>query len=347
MKRQAWIANARFDSAFILAPPFLALLAVLLLPASWRGSGELGLAGWVLLVLLIDVSHVYSTLFRTYFNPARFARHRLMYLGIPLLCYIAGVLLYQAGDWLFWRVLAYAAVFHFIRQQYGFMRLYSRSEGAPRLAGIIDTLTIYAATLYPILFWHLRPGRRFSWFVDGDFFQWNSPQLLDAAGIVYIAVLIAYLLKEIILIQRNGSLNIPRNALILGTALSWYVGIVALNADLVFTMLNVISHGIPYMALIWYKSRLEAPGAGFINRKLLTRYGVLVFIGIIAGIAWLEEGLWDGMIWGGEHAAVFGMFQHLPSIRDFNILAFLVPLLALPQATHYVLDGFIWRRGHE
>jgi hypothetical protein len=22
----------------------------------------------------------------------------------------------------------------------------------------------------------------------------------------------------------------------------------------------------------------------------------------------------------------------------------LVPLLALPQATHYVLDGFIWRR---
>ncbi|MCC6273443.1 MAG: hypothetical protein IT572_08250 [Deltaproteobacteria bacterium] len=24
-------------------------------------------------------------------------------------------------------------------------------------------------------------------------------------------------------------------------------------------------------------------------------------------------------------------------------LAILVPLLALPQATHYVLDGFIWR----
>jgi hypothetical protein len=25
----------------------------------------------------------------------------------------------------------------------------------------------------------------------------------------------------------------------------------------------------------------------------------------------------------------------------------LVPLLALPQSTHYVLDGFIWRRSYQ
>ena len=25
--------------------------------------------------------------------------------------------------------------------------------------------------------------------------------------------------------------------------------------------------------------------------------------------------------------------------------AFIVPLLALPQATHYLLDGFIWKLG--
>ena len=27
-----------------------------------------------------------------------------------------------------------------------------------------------------------------------------------------------------------------------------------------------------------------------------------------------------------------------------SLKVFLVPLLALPQATHYVLDGFVWRR---
>jgi hypothetical protein len=27
-----------------------------------------------------------------------------------------------------------------------------------------------------------------------------------------------------------------------------------------------------------------------------------------------------------------------------GVLTLLVPLLALPQATHYVLDGWIWRR---
>lgn len=345
--RQPWIAHAGFDSAFILAPPFLALIGVLLLPASWRDGGEMGLMSWVALVLLVDVSHVYSTLFRTYFNPTRFAKHRVLYLGIPLICYAAGVGLFLVGGWLFWRVLAYAAVFHFIRQQYGFMRLYSRMEKTSRPARLLDSITIYTATLFPILHWHLEPGKRFNWFVEGDFLQWKNPALLQLSGAVYFSILTAYFTKEVIIAFRNRTLNIPKNALILGTALSWYLGIVVWNGDLVFTMLNVISHGIPYMALIWHRSRTEAGTSGTINRQLLRPYGLAIFILVIAAIAWFEEGLWDGMIWHGEHAGIFGAFQALPQIESRSILVFLIPLLAVPQATHYVLDGFIWRKGHE
>ncbi len=67
-------------------------------------------------------------------------------------------------------------------------------------------------------------------------------------------------------------------------------------------------------------------------------------MGLIAGFAYLEEGLWDGLVWR-EHGAVFGWFQALPDVSRAAWLAWLVPLLALPQSTHYVLDGFIWRRG--
>ena len=59
-------------------------------------------------------------------------------------------------------------------------------------------------------------------------------------------------------------------------------------------------------------------------------------------MAYLEEALWDVMIWR-EHTQFFQWFAFLPSVSDHTLLALLVPLLALPQATHYVLDGFIWK----
>ncbi len=35
------------------------------------------------------------------------------------------------------------------------------------------------------------------------------------------------------------------------TWVAWYGGIVLLNSDLAFTALNVLSHGVPYLAVVW------------------------------------------------------------------------------------------------
>ena len=337
----------RYDSVFILLPPFLALLVVLLLPPAYRQSTAIPLAAWVIVVLCMDVGHVYSTLFRTYFDPERFYRQRALYIAIPLLCYAAGVVLYMIGGWVFWRVLAYVAVFHFIRQQYGFMRLYSRQERASKSSRLIDAFCIYSATLYPLIFWHLSPDRRFSWFMEGDFLQWNSPLILRISTGCYIAILCAYVVKELYAVYKGKPINIPRNGIIIGTAISWYFGIIFFNGDFAFTLLNVVSHGIPYVALVWTTSRLgrsvdNPPNR--LNRLLLRWYGACVFLSIILLAAWLEEGFWDHWVWGGEHGTVFRPFSVLPALPSEELLLWLVPLLALPQATHYVLDGFIWRR---
>jgi hypothetical protein len=37
-----------------------------------------------------------------------------------------GVALYSEGELTFWKVLAFVAVFHFVRQQYGWVALYRR-----------------------------------------------------------------------------------------------------------------------------------------------------------------------------------------------------------------------------
>lgn len=338
---QPWLRSPRYDGWFILTPPFLALAVVALLPAAYRQSAAFPLLAWVGVVLLIDVAHVYGTLFQTYFDPAQRQRRRGLLLLVPLGCYAGGVALHAAGGMVFWRALAYLAVFHFVRQQYGFLRLYARREAALPGAWLPPVL-IYAATLYPLLYWHLSPPRHFNWFVDGDFVQVDWPLGRHLATGLYAALLLAYAGREIWLYRRTGAFNLPRNLLLAGTASSWLVGIVLCNGDLIFTLLNVVAHGVPYLALVWSRRPAGATGRGW----WAGRYGLALFVGALALCAFFEEGLWDGLVWR-EHTAVFGWFQSLPVVAEPNLLMWLVPLLALPQSTHYVLDGFIWRRSYQ
>lgn len=345
MQQQPWIGKPATDIVFILLPPFFCVLLVMLFPGVFQNNSHIPAAGWVILILLIDVAHVYSTLYRTYFDPGAFRKQRFILTLIPFAGFIAGVLVYSISNMLFWRILAYTAVYHFIRQQYGFMRVYSRKENKKTTAAIVDKITIYYATIYPILYWHLKGPRNFNWFTDEDFIFLQSGLLLKAATALYIIVIATWLIKEARQWLITRHINIPKTAIILGTLLSWYLGIVYFNGDMAFTLLNVVSHGIPYMALVWIYGQKNYTRSGKGTRFLqlvFTRYGILIFLGLIFVFAFIEEGLWDITLWQ-EHKTIFGT-SHLPSLTLGNqLLSFIVPLLALPQITHYILDGFIWK----
>jgi hypothetical protein len=295
--------------------------------------------------MLIDVSHVYSTLYRTYFDPQALRKQRSLLWTIPFFSFVTGVLLYSIDDLLFWRILAYVAVFHFVRQQYGFMRVYSRKERNTKWEDAIDKLTIYYATVYPILFWHFSGPKNFNWFIEKDFIYFPSQLLLHIAGVLYILVVSSFLCKEFVRLVKTKYLNLPKLAVILGTLLSWYFGIVYYNGDMAFTLLNVVSHGIPYMAMVWIygQKNYTKPDRGSRFLKLVfSKYGVIAFVLLLCLFAFIEEGLWDIAVWK-EHTSVFG-FQPSSGLQlDHTLLSIVVPLLALPQVTHYVLDGFIWK----
>lgn len=342
--KQPWLGRWLFDSLYILLPGYVALFVVFFLPNKFKTTDEVPLVAWVVLILLIDVAHVYSTLFRTYWDKQRFAANRRLYIMIPVLCYIVGVLLYTIDGLLFWRMLAYLAVFHFIRQQYGFMRLYSRYEPKHTVSAVIDKVAIYAATLYPLLYWHCTPGRNFNWFVDGDFLIGSATILKDIGLYLYLAILLVYIAKEVTTIVKSRHINLPKNLVIISTVVTWYFGIVYFNGDMAFTLLNVVAHGIPYMALIWLFNKKEETGGKERKSFIATyRYSFLFFLLSIFLFAYLEEGIWDGMIWH-DHGTIFNMFSFLPSPKSKEVFALLIPLLSLPQSTHYVLDGFIWRK---
>ena len=83
---------------------------------------------------------------------------------------------------------------------------------------------------------------------------------------------------------------------------------------------------------------LEASGLER-RRILLMGRSLGASVGLLA-LGYGEEWLWDLGIWH-DHPDLFGAGWQLGGTAQ----ALLVPLLALPQAVHYALDGFIWRRG--
>ena len=341
--RQPWLVNPAFDTLWILGPAFLSSLLVLFIPAVGGAVRQVSPIQWFLLVVCIDVAHVYSTTYRTYFDSEERARYRTLLLGLPIIAWVIGAILYSISSALFWSALAYVAVFHFVRQQYGFMALYRRND---RPEGrMIDCIAVYMATIYPLIYWHAHLPRGFNWFVDGDFVFAIPSYVSEAAGWLYVCCMTAFVVQEANNFWEKRAVNIPKVGIIIGTALAWYVGIVHFNADLPFTLTNVISHGVPYMALVWaYQSRKESKAGSSIkpHRAFFTPKMLPVYLGILILFAFLEEGLWDAMVWR-DHRTLFGEFWGIPKIRDLSLLALIVPLLSVPQTTHYLIDAFIWR----
>lgn len=337
-----YLYHPLFDYLFILGVPFWALIIIILLPSSYKSNDHLPDIAWLILVVFIDVAHVYTTLYRTYFDKQAVRNNRMFFIITPILCYVFSVLAYAIGEGFFWRCLAYLAVFHFIRQQYGFMRLYSHQHPTHKYFQWIDTITIYTFTLFPIIYWHLTGPKKFNWFIEGDFFYFQFPALLPVFWVFYLCILTVFIFKELYL-ALHKQLNISKFILIAGTGLSWYVGIVMYNGDLVFTLLNVVAHGIPYMALVWiwgYKKMNAADKSS--KTTLFKPSAIWIFLGIVLSLAFVEEWLWDSLVWL-EHKSIFSFFDISLGYLAQQSMPFLVPLLALPQLLHYVIDGFIWK----
>lgn len=69
-------------------------------------------------------------------------------------------------------------------------------------------------------------------------------------------------------------------------------------------------------------------------------------LGLIFLLAYVEEGIWDLTVWK-EHKNIFSLFHQFSFHTDRAVLSIVVPLPALPQITHYIIDGFIWKRSKE
>jgi hypothetical protein len=345
MTRSAWLFSRNVDLAAFGGSALLSLVMLGVGRAFGVLDRETPGWAWVTSVLFVDVAHVWATGFRTYFDKKELARRPLLYAAVPIACFVAANAAYRVSEQFFWRALAYVAIAHFVRQQYGWVMLYRARAGEPRgtRSHAFDAAAIYAATLGPLAYWHAHAPRRFDWFVPNDILPVPAP-LGNAVAVASAATVLAWAVHACIL-HLNGRGNadtrfvIPgggKTLLIVTTALTWTLGMVVFDSDYAFTVTNVFAHGIPYVCLVFVyqrkavELRSEAPSP-FLRHAA-------AFVGALWFLAYAEELFWDRAVYH-DRPWLFGESWQATDVR-----ALLVPLLALPQLTHYVLDGFIWKR---
>lgn len=334
MTAQRWLFSPAVDVAAFAGS--VAASFGFLFAAGLAGVGpETPPWAWLVVVLALDVAHVWSTLFRVYLDGEELRRRPLLYAGAPLLAWGLGVAAHAVSAELFWRCLAYVAVWHFVRQQVGWMTLYGRrAKDDERTLGL-DRLALYAATLGPVVWWHANLPRPFWWFREGDFVGGLPAVVGDVALAAHAVVLLAWLARAALKRQWHAG----KLLLLAATWLAWFGGIVLARSDLAFTVSNVVLHGVPYLVLLYRYARARHAEGGYGRWGLLLRAGAPGFLAALWLLAFLEEFAWDRLVWH-DHPMFFGEGQ---VTLEGAALALLVPLLSLPQTTHYVLDGFVWR----
>ena len=110
-ERGRWLVSARWDVTVFGGSAGLAFALLVWGRLSGTLAGVTPPWAWIATVLVVDVAHVWSTAYRVYLDPDERLRRPLLYLGVPVAAYAAGVVLYSTSAGLFWRVLAYLAVF--------------------------------------------------------------------------------------------------------------------------------------------------------------------------------------------------------------------------------------------
>lgn len=316
-----WLVSRRFDLAFVIGPPLVAAAAATALPRAW----EPGLATWLVLVVAVDVAHTYATLWRTYLDPrTRGERPGLLWTA-PLVAVAATSAAISLAPSHAWRALAYVAVFHFVRQQGGLAMLYRLRAGLSTrdASARLEKWTVEGACWWCVLWWHAHLPRPFAWFVPGEFVA-VAPAWVAPAGVAWLGLFAAHLLVS----ARQGRLVAPGTGWLLASTANWAAAIPLARSDLAFTVANILGHGVPYFALVAVTSARE-------RGERAGRAGALAAGGALCiALALAEELAWDWSTWREQ------VFVGPP---PDGLAAVAFALLAVPQLTHYLLDGAIWK----
>ncbi len=319
--RDQYIASPAFDWILILGSPLLAVAAVLAVaPLLPQGGVE------YYILTYMAVGHHVPTFLRAYGDPDEFSRNRFQFITVPLV--VAPLVL--ALTFIDTRLLTLIFVwdqYHFIRQHYGFMRIYNVKAGVPSdVDARLDQWLCFSffvcilahsgfyGYMYADSFYNL--GIRFP--------NWLVEIVVSGSLAVSVVVGVIYLVR----LQSRIAHGLPvawLKLVLFATNLGvWYYAYVVLANPLLSYAISSLFHCVQYDAFAWFYNRAKA-------RSLVPTRSNAFFRTIHESkFLWL-------------YVAAIASYGIVSTFGKEFSLGFFLALNTTTGLLHYYFDSFIWR----
>ena len=144
-----WLESPKFDIT-LFGGTLLLSAGFIFISSLMTDENKIPIWAFLLLVVCFDAAHVYGTLYRVYMDKEERNRRPKLYYGSIIIIYVLSVVSYIISPILFFRILAYYAVYHFVRQHYGYIALYKyKMNESKKFDLYLDKWTVYIGCLYP------------------------------------------------------------------------------------------------------------------------------------------------------------------------------------------------------
>ena len=354
---QPWLFSRRVDFLSFMLLPFLAVLIFSLIGFAWSFKSVLLIVG---IIGFLDFAHIYAQWYRIYTNPME-KDNIFKYIGfIVVTLFVFGFLLFYNYAQELSVFLIYLAIFHFIKQQYGIFRIYSRVDKVrSSCSEIVNKWFIYLSMFYPIIWWH--GEKRFMTFSWRKYFL-DLTSFSDILNPIFLTLFISFLAMYIHLeyqnTRQNKFLNIPKNLTVLVTLVGWLYGIVFQRYTDFLVVAIIFHHNVSYFLIIWFYAKrdlyLRREGAERYSPDIMLKgnlksfgFFLVYFFGVsFVAVFILALSGWTVHGYVPSYLGVDNLIKFLPQFGEENSFwkCLVWSTFFTSQGTHYIIDAFLWKK---
>ena len=324
-----WLRNPRFDLLFIVGAAGLAL-----------GTGFTAVARphWFPVILFLDIwllgyHHVIATFTRLTLDSESFQEYRFLVVTLPWIVLAATVAVgLTVGVWAIATIYLYWQWFHYTRQSYGIVRLYSRKAGEAAARDARWTIwAMYLVPLWGILHRSLQGAEKFLGFEV--VYLPTHPHLVLGVEMLALGAVSVWAFGQLRAWQ-EGRFSLPLTLYMLSHFCVFYVGYIAIqHIDHGWLVINVW-HNAQYILFVWMYNNNRFKKGVDPNHWFLSLVSQKNVLNVMAYFAFTF--LATTVVYGAIHFTLkVGFFVAIPMAA--------IIIYQTVNFHHYIVDGLIWK----
>jgi hypothetical protein len=348
---RSWLGGVGFDLTFIMLGPIFGLfIAYFFNQFNEVGTISAVQAYLIYFITLTDFAHLGAMWFRIHtkgIETRRTIKISWTIALVSMLClFIVFALNYARYAFM---LITYMALYHNIRQNYGFYSFYRKEESKDKDLLKFEKFYVHFALFYPLILWHFDPKSMIN--------HW-SHYLVDLSFLYFLKLPLTILLLTFTLLfvrssyekYKVGDLSINKIVFFLSVIIGWYGSILIIKDPLAVFFSIVAVHAISYLMYVWKLDQIHIKKVfDKVDFKLLFKRALIFFI-----FAYIFSYLGNGFrvmftnaendiefFWGAEY------WNNLASGMNKYLFIFCIIIPSACQLSHFIIDGYIWKQNRK